>query len=149
MAYSTGRQDDIEAVVASEVVTVVPRQKTSSVLDYGATASEVDSKGASDLTKTATVEDDKLGPNEDSSDAESDDILLNYKKRLPPIQWSNGPGPLFSSLGQRIRAIFTPRLLLCIVAGQLLSLCITCTSVVTTELGIGGWALPATQTFFV
>lgn len=34
-------------------------------------------------------------------------------------------------------------------AGQLLSLCITCTSVVTTELGMGAWSLPATQTFFV
>lgn len=83
------------------------------------------------------------------SDGASGEGLFHTSSDLPKIQWKNGVGPFFTSFGQRLRAACTPRLALCIVAGQLLSLCITCTSVVTTELSIGGWSLPATQTFFV
>jgi len=75
--------------------------------------------------------------------------IAEYQKKLPKLDFKNGAGAFFSSAKLRLRAVFTPRFLLCLVAGQLLSLCITCTSVVTTELGIGEWSLPATQTFFV
>ena len=89
---------------------------------------------------------------DDSDRADLDDKaaeIAEYQKKLPKLDFSNGAGAFFSSAKLRLRAVFTPRFLLCLVAGQLLSLCITCTSVVTTELGIGEWSLPATQTFFV
>jgi solute carrier family 35 protein F1/2 len=82
--------------------------------------------------------------NEASLDDKAADVA-EFKKKLPAVDFKNGPGPFFTSLGRRIRAAATPRLLLCILIGQILSLCITTTSTVTTELGIGGWSLPATQ----
>lgn len=82
--------------------------------------------------------------NEASLDDKASDVA-QFKKKLPAIQWKDGPAAFFTSLARRVRAAATPRLLLCIFAGQVLSLCITTTSTVTTELGIGAWSLPATQ----
>lgn len=82
--------------------------------------------------------------NEASLDDKAADVA-QFKKKLPAIEWRNGPSAFFSSLARRIRAAATPRLLLCIITGQILSLCITTTSTVTTELGMGAWSLPATQ----
>lgn len=82
--------------------------------------------------------------NEASLDDKASDVA-QFKKKLPAIEWRNGPGAFFSSLARRVRAAATPRLLLCIITGQILSLCITTTSTVTTELGMGSWSLPATQ----
>lgn len=45
--------------------------------------------------------------------------------------------------------MWTKRFILSLLAGQLVSLCITCTNVTTTELGIRGWALPTTQSTFL
>lgn len=39
--------------------------------------------------------------------------------------------------------------MLSLIAGQVVSLCITCTNVTTTELVLRNWALPTTQTFFL
>jgi len=96
--------------------------------------------------------DDKLIAQEQyhNDNSEADDIVAaHHNAHLHRIDYRNGPAAFFVSLGKRAKEAATPRFLLCLVAGQLLSLCITCTSVVTTELSIGGWSLPATQTFFV
>ncbi|EJU03675.1 DUF914-domain-containing protein [Dacryopinax primogenitus] len=55
----------------------------------------------------------------------------------------------FQSVRVRFKGLWTRRFVLSLLAGQLVSLCITCTSVCTTELGLRGWALPTTQTFFL
>lgn len=128
-----------------EEMTVVPEMKRT----------EAQTPGLGDADDKKQFEPVDLGENGDrypsasySNEASLDDKaseVAQFKKKLPAIQWKNGPGAFFSSLGRRIRAAATPRLLLCILIGQTLSLCITTTSVVTTELSIGAWSLPATQ----
>ena len=66
----------------------------------------------------------------------------------PPIDYSSPKGFLLS-FGRRWKAIWTKRFFLSLLFGQILSLCITCTNVTTTELVNRNWALPTTQTFFL
>ena len=66
----------------------------------------------------------------------------------PPIDYSS-PSAFFRSFAIRFRSIWTRRFVLSLVAGQVVSLCITCTNVTTTELVQRNWALPTTQTFFL
>ncbi|KAI0793912.1 DUF914-domain-containing protein [Fomes fomentarius] len=66
----------------------------------------------------------------------------------PPLDYSS-PLAFFTSLGRRFSSIWTKRFVLSLLAGQLVSLCITCTNVTTTELVQRNWALPTTQTFFL
>ncbi|KAI0313092.1 DUF914-domain-containing protein, partial [Amylostereum chailletii] len=66
----------------------------------------------------------------------------------PPIEFSS-PGAFFGSSRQRFASIWTKRFVLSLLAGQVVSLCITCTNVTTTELVQRNWALPTTQTFFL
>ena len=66
----------------------------------------------------------------------------------PPLDYSS-PGAFFASLGRRFASIWTKRFLVSLLAGQIVSLCITCTNVTTTELVNRNWALPTTQTFFL
>jgi len=66
----------------------------------------------------------------------------------PPIEYSSF-GAFTSSLKRRIKSIWTRRFVLSLLAGQVVSLCITCTNVTTTELVMRNWALPTTQTFFL
>ncbi|KZP01569.1 DUF914-domain-containing protein, partial [Calocera viscosa TUFC12733] len=66
----------------------------------------------------------------------------------PPIVYTSF-GAFFSSVWVRFKGLWTRRFVLSLLAGQLVSLCITCTSVSTTELGLRGWACPTTQTFFL
>ena len=54
-----------------------------------------------------------------------------------------------SSLWRRFCSIWTRRFTLSLLAGQVVSLCITCTDVTTTELVRRNWSLPTTQTFFL
>lgn len=68
-------------------------------------------------------------------------------KRLP-IDYSS-PGAFFHSIGLRFSMMWTKRFFLSLLAGQVVSLCITCTNVTTTELGMRGWALPTTQSMFL
>ncbi|KAG8942705.1 hypothetical protein FRC04_003535 [Tulasnella sp. 424] len=67
----------------------------------------------------------------------------------PPIIWNEGFGTFFKSFGERWRSVFDRRLVLSLLAGQLVSLCITCTSVATTSLFQRGFNAPTTQTFFL
>ncbi|CAD6578659.1 MAG: hypothetical protein CYPHOPRED_000641, partial [Cyphobasidiales sp. Tagirdzhanova-0007] len=99
-------------------------------------------------TEASKASEEKYGTDSVPYVEESEAVAL-FKGKLPAIELSNGFGAFAKSVGQRFKAAFTPRLCLCIIIGQILSLCITCTSVVTTELNIGLWSLPATQTFFV
>ncbi|GAA5879819.1 hypothetical protein JCM16303_004192 [Sporobolomyces ruberrimus] len=80
------------------------------------------------------------------------DVLLGRDRttlREDPIVWSKGLGPFTHSLNKRVKNIFSMRFLFCLLAGQALSLCITATSTLTTELGMHGWSMPTFQSFFV
>jgi solute carrier family 35 protein F1/2 len=66
----------------------------------------------------------------------------------PPIDFSSFSA--FShSTWRRFQSLWTRRFVLSLLAGQLVSLCITCTNVTTQELTSGNWSLPTTQTFFL
>lgn len=66
----------------------------------------------------------------------------------PAIDWSS-PSAFFSSFGARWRSVWTRRFVFSLLAGQLVSLCITCTNVTTTELVKRGWTLSTSQGFFL
>ncbi|KAF9054364.1 hypothetical protein BJ165DRAFT_1438283 [Panaeolus papilionaceus] len=66
----------------------------------------------------------------------------------PPIVYSSVPA-FFRSVAARWKSLWTRRFVLAFLAGQLLSLCITCTNVTTTELVNRNWTLSTTQGFFL
>ncbi|KAI1796627.1 hypothetical protein LXA43DRAFT_879412 [Ganoderma leucocontextum] len=66
----------------------------------------------------------------------------------PPLDYSSA-GALTVSVWRRFESIWTKRFVWSLLAGQVVSLCITCTNVTTTELVGRNWALPTTQTFFL
>lgn len=61
----------------------------------------------------------------------------------------DSPSVFFRTLWARFVSIWTRRFILSLFAGQIVSLCITCTNVTTTEIVKRGWALPTTQTSFL
>lgn len=65
----------------------------------------------------------------------------------PPIVYSS-PKAFAKSFAARWRSVWTKNFILSLLAGQVVSLCITCTSVTTTELVNRGWLLSTTQNFF-
>ena len=104
-------------------------------------------------TTGISVEDKKVDPmtgddlNQYGTDSiASDDAYQDVKR--PPIVYTS-LGAFASSFGQRFRSIWTRRFALSFLAGQIVSLCITCTNVTTTELVTRNWALPTTQTLFL
>ncbi|KIY43763.1 DUF914-domain-containing protein [Fistulina hepatica ATCC 64428] len=91
----------------------------------------------------ATIEDDR------KSDAgESIDVLRvddgQEMKSIVPIDYSSF-GAFVRSFYLRFKSVMTKRVLLSLLFGQIVSLCITCTNVTTTELTDRGWDLPTTQ----
>ena len=66
----------------------------------------------------------------------------------PPIDYSSF-GAFCQSTWDRFKSLWTRQFILSLLAGQVVSLCITCTNVTTEELALGGWQLPTTQTFFL
>jgi len=58
----------------------------------------------------------------------------------PEIDYSS-VGALFYSSWQRFKSLWTRRFILSLLAGQVVSLCITCTNVTTEELTTGNWQL--------
>ncbi|KAI9464200.1 hypothetical protein HD554DRAFT_1281605 [Boletus coccyginus] len=66
----------------------------------------------------------------------------------PPIDYSSF-GALTGSVWARWKSIWTKRFTFSILAGQVVSLCITITTVTTTELVMRNWSLPTTQTWFL
>lgn len=75
----------------------------------------------------------------------SQDILVEAR---PPLDYTSVSG-FFRSLWRRFSSIWTKRFVLSLLAGQVVSLCITCTNVTTTELVNRNWSLPTTQTWFL
>lgn len=70
------------------------------------------------------------------------------KSTRPPIVYSS-PGAFAKSFAARWKSIWTRQFILALLAGQVVSLCITCTNVTTTELVNRGWTLSTTQGFFL
>lgn len=66
----------------------------------------------------------------------------------PKVRFDS-PSVFFKTLWARFVSIWTKRFILSLLAGQLVSLCITCTNVTTTELVNRKWALPTTQSSFL
>lgn len=133
------------ASTPGEEMTVVPEIGRTAAVHTPGLGDGVDDKKQLDTPDAAG---DRYPSASFSNEASLDDKaseVADFKKKLPAVEWKNGPRAFFSSLALRIRAAATPRLLLCILTGQILSLCITTTSTVTTELGMGAWSLPATQ----
>ncbi|KAG9017167.1 hypothetical protein FRB90_001519 [Tulasnella sp. 427] len=84
--------------------------------------------------------------NSDGSESQTRAITPVHR---PPVIWNEGFGTFYQTLGARLKSIFDRRLVLSLLAGQLVSLCITCTSVATTSLVQRGFNAPTTQTFFL
>ncbi|KAH6916086.1 DUF914 domain membrane protein [Coprinopsis sp. MPI-PUGE-AT-0042] len=66
----------------------------------------------------------------------------------PPMDYSSFSA-FTQSFSARWKSIWTRRFVLAMLAGQLVSICITCTNVTTTELVQRGWTLATTQGFFL
>ncbi|EIM86773.1 DUF914-domain-containing protein [Stereum hirsutum FP-91666 SS1] len=77
-----------------------------------------------------------------------DSHLSEQEEYRPPIEY-HSPGAFVSSCWRRFRSVWTQRFILSLLAGQVVSLCITCTNVTTTELVDRNWSLPTTQTWFL
>ncbi|KAF8630676.1 hypothetical protein AX15_002820 [Amanita polypyramis BW_CC] len=75
-------------------------------------------------------------------------IFTSQSLRRPPIDYSS-PHAFFRSLFARWRSIWTKRFILSLLAGQVVSWCITCTTVSTTELVNRGLSLPTMQNNFL
>jgi len=73
----------------------------------------------------------------------------NVEETSRPRVLFDSPSVFLETLLARFASIWTKRFILSVVAGQFVSLCITCMDVSTTELVNRGWVLPTTQTFFL
>ncbi|KAI0629268.1 DUF914-domain-containing protein [Trametes polyzona] len=80
-----------------------------------------------------------------SPEAGHADVRLSVR---PPLDYSSA-GAFVASVWRRFLSLWTKRFILSLLAGQVVSLCITCTNVTTTELVNRNWQLPTTQTFFL
>lgn len=89
------------------------------------------------------LDDKKSVTEESASPLASDQVVAR-----PEIDYSSVEA-FFSSFWQRFLSLWTRRFVLCLLAGQIVSLCITCTNVTTEELTTRNWVLPTTQTFFL
>ncbi|KAM5532357.1 hypothetical protein V8D89_013951 [Ganoderma adspersum] len=106
---------------------------------YGAGPSRPsEARPESRLTLEQKVPESDAGDDSGSWDAEA----------RPPLDYSSW-GAFFASVWRRFESIWTKRFMWSLLAGQVVSLCITCTNVTTTELVSRNWQLPTTQTFFL
>lgn len=96
----------------------------------------------------ALIRSDSLSKSDDNVSVMDVQVHSNSAPLRPPIDYSS-PSALFSSAWARFLSIWTRRFTLSLLAGQVVSLCITCTNVTTTELVQRNWSLPTTQTFFL
>ena len=72
-----------------------------------------------------------------------------FHSARPPIVYSSFNAFVGSVLA-RWKSLWTRRFLFALLAGQVVSFCITATNVTTQELNINhGWVLPTTQTWFL
>lgn len=66
----------------------------------------------------------------------------------PPLVYSS-PKAFAESFGARWKSVWSRPFVISLIAGQVVSLCITCTNVTTTELVSRGWTLSTTQGIFL
>ncbi|KAG6909034.1 hypothetical protein DXG01_002308 [Tephrocybe rancida] len=95
----------------------------------------------------SVASDIKKDPLTDVDRPESFDLTDALPSR--PAMVYSSPGAFAKSFARRWKSIWTRRFALALFSGQVVSLCITCTNVTTTELVNRNWALPTTQTFFL
>ncbi|KAK7030723.1 DUF914 domain membrane protein [Favolaschia claudopus] len=81
-----------------------------------------------------------------SSEAEVPELLNGSApiSTRPPIEYTSASAFVTSS-ARRFRSLWTRRFTLSLLAGQLVSICITATNVITTELVSRNWTLSTTQ----
>lgn len=72
---------------------------------------------------------------------------MNKEISRPKVRFDS-PLVFFKTLWARFVSIWTKGFILSLLAGQLVSVCLTCTNVTTTELVNRGWVLPTTQSLF-
>ncbi|KAI9512273.1 hypothetical protein F5148DRAFT_1273883 [Russula earlei] len=94
------------------------------------------------------VEDVKSKSEESSSIPPLPSDQLDRSVVRPPIDYSSVDA-FFRSSWRRFLSLWTRRFVLSLLAGQVVSLCITCTNVTNEELNLRNWQLPITQTFFL
>jgi solute carrier family 35 protein F1/2 len=88
-------------------------------------------------------------PSKGEDAVDSSQSVVGTDEIVRPVIKYDSPSVFFKTFWARFASIWTKRFVLSLLAGQLVSLCITCTNVTTTELVNRGWALPTTQTFFL
>ncbi|KAL5513231.1 hypothetical protein ACEPAH_3629 [Sanghuangporus vaninii] len=85
---------------------------------------------------------------QNSTSSETEQLPIAVPKHRPPIDY-NSPSALAKSTWARFKNIWTRRFTLSLLAGQVVSFCITATNVTTTELVGRNWSLPTTQSWFL
>jgi hypothetical protein len=91
-------------------------------------------------------EDSKIEVDQASSSGSTPEALVAPAR--PPMDYSSFSA-FTQSFSARWKSIWTRRFVLAMLAGQLVSICITCTNVTTTELVNRKWTLATTQGFFL
>lgn len=69
--------------------------------------------------------------------------------KIRPVIVYSSPKAFWDSVVARWRSVWTKPFIMALLAGQVVSLCITCTNVTTTELVTRGWTLSTTQGIFL
>lgn len=87
-------------------------------------------------------------PGDDPSFGQSGEANQPRVLVRPPIDYSS-PRALACSVWARWKSLWTKRFIFSLIAGQVVSLCITVTNVTTTELVNRNWSLPTTQNWFL
>ncbi|ETW79224.1 hypothetical protein HETIRDRAFT_324636 [Heterobasidion irregulare TC 32-1] len=103
-----------------------------------------------------------MSPSSYDPDKPKTDPALTFEPSLPTLSSAsfeaqesrpriafNSVAAFSNSSWRRFTSMWTKRFILSLLAGQVVSLCITCTNVTTTELMQRNWSLPTTQTFFL
>ena len=104
--------------------------------------------GVAPLSKTARQQSTSPVPSKsydgvDPFQSENGDEIVRPKVRF------DSPSVFVKTFWARFSRLWTKRFILSLLAGQLVSLCITCTNLTTTELVNRNWALSTTQTWFL
>lgn len=82
------------------------------------------------------------------SKAEHHVEVEHHLEARPPLDYSSFRN-FWASVTARLRSVLSRRFVLALLGGQLVSVCVTSTSVTITELVKRDWHLPATQTLFL
>ena len=85
---------------------------------------------------------------QNSTSSETEQVVTAVPRPRPPIDYSS-PSALARSTWNRFKSVWTRRFTLSVLAGQVVSFCITSTNVTTTELVERNWSLPTTQSWFL